>query len=162
MSSSSKQGYISEIMYREARRQDLSAIVSLLADDPLGSQREDASQPLNERYQTAFEAINSDHNNMLYVAAHDERVIGVLQLTFIPYLTYRGSWRALIEGVRIHRDYRSAGVGRQFFQWAIEQSRNRGCHLVQLTSDKARPEAIRFYESLGFTPSHEGLKLTLA
>ena len=91
----------------------------------------------------------------------DGRVIGVLQLTFIPYLTYRGGWRALIEGVRVDRRHRSAGIGRRLFEWAIARSRERGCHLVQLTSDKQRPDAIRFYESLGFAASHEGMKLHL-
>ncbi|MHB0775044.1 N-acetyltransferase family protein [Halomonas sp. WWR20] len=150
-----------DISFREAIRQDLDAIVQLLADDPLGATREDGSRPLKEAYLGAFEAIDSDPNNVLYVAEHGDRVIGVLQLTFIPYLTYQGSWRALIEGVRVHRDYRSGGVGRRFFQWAIDRARERGCYIVQLTSDKSRPDAIRFYESLGFTASHEGLKLLL-
>lgn len=151
-----------KVSYRKATKRDLTTIVGLLADDPLGSQREDASSPLNKGYLTAFEAINTDTNNALYVAEHCGKVIGVLQLTFIPYLTYQGSWRALIEGVRVHQDYRSLGVGKNFVQWTIEQARERGCLLVQLTSDKARPEAIRFYELLGFKTSHEGLKLSLA
>jgi GNAT superfamily N-acetyltransferase len=88
-------------------------------------------------------------------------VVGVLQLTFIPSITYRGGWRALIEGVRVAAAIRSGGVGRQLVEWAIARARERGCHVVQLTSDKSRVDAIRFYERLGFVASHEGLKLSL-
>ena len=88
-------------------------------------------------------------------------MVGVLQITFIPYLTYQGGWRALIEGVRIAAEMRSRGLGRTLFEWAIGRARARGCHMVQLTSDKSRPDAIRFYRSLGFVASHEGLKLML-
>jgi GNAT superfamily N-acetyltransferase len=85
----------------------------------------------------------------------------MLQLTFIPYLTHQGSWRALIEGVRVHKDYRSHGIGKALFSWAIERARQRNCRMVQLTTDKARPEALRFYQQLGFQASHEGMKLHL-
>ena len=104
---------------------------------------------------------DSDPNNELFLAMVESRIVGVLQLTFIPYLTYQGGWRALIEGVRIASEFRSKGIGREMFQWAIDRARNRGCHMLQLTTDKARPDALRFYESLGFTASHEGLKLHL-
>lgn len=112
-------------------------------------------------YYTAFEAIDRDPNNELVVATLDGRTVGVLQLTFIPYLTYRGRWRALIEGVRVDSSVRSSGIGRMLFEWAIERARQRGCRIVQLTSDKMRPDAIRFYQSLGFVASHEGFKLYL-
>ena len=95
------------------------------------------------------------------MAVADGRVIGVLQLTFIPYLTYQGSWRALIEGVRVASDRRSGGIGRQLIEWCIARAVARGCRMVQLTSDKSRADAIRFYERLGFVASHEGLKLHL-
>ena len=147
--------------FRRSTAADLPAIVRLLADDPLGAQRETHASPLPGSYYAAFEAIERDPNNELVVVECDRRVVGVLQLTFIPSITYRGSWRALIEGVRIDASLRSAGLGRKLFAWAIERARERGCHLVQLTSDKARPDAIRFYESLGFVASHEGLKLHL-
>lgn len=147
--------------FRRATRSDVPDIVRMLADDPLGSKREAYESPLPEAYYSAFEAIDADPNNELVVACTDNRVIGVLQLTFIPYLTYRGSWRALIEGVRLDGSVRSRGIGQQLFEWAIERARQRGCHMVQLTSDKARPDAIRFYERLGFVASHEGLKLRL-
>ena len=151
----------SNLVFRAASKADVSDIVRLLADDPLGSKRETYTNPLPESYYVAFEAIDRDANNELIVAVLDEQVVGVLQLTYIPYLTYRGSWRALIEGVRVDASVRSGGVGRQLFSWAIDRAREKGCGLVQLTSDKTRPDAIRFYESLGFVSSHEGLKLQL-
>ncbi|MPZ46125.1 MAG: GNAT family N-acetyltransferase [Betaproteobacteria bacterium] len=146
---------------RQATAQDLPAIVRLLADDPLGAKRECYREPLPASYQAAFAAIERDPNQELCVACLGESVVGVLQLTFIPYLTYQGGWRALIEGVRIAPGLRSRGLGRILFEWAIERARDRGCHMVQLTSDKARPDAIRFYQGLGFVASHEGMKLLI-
>jgi GNAT superfamily N-acetyltransferase len=134
----------------------------MLANDTIGAKRETYSSPLPNNYYAAFEAISQDPNNELVLATFAGRTVGVLQLTFIPYLTYRGSWRALIEGVRVDPSVRSSGVGRQMFEWAIERAKQRGCHMVQLTSDKARADAIRFYENLGFVASHEGFKLHLA
>ena len=150
------------LVFRRASRDDVPVIVSLLADDDLGARRESAVSPLPESYYAAFDAIERDPNNELIVAESQGRIVGALQMTFIPYMTYRGSWRALIEGVRIASHARSSGLGRKLFAWAIERARQRKCHLVQLTSDKARPDAIRFYESLGFVASHEGLKLHLS
>jgi GNAT superfamily N-acetyltransferase len=149
------------IVIRRAQRDDLPHIVQLLADDPLGVKREAPVEPLPSSYHTAFEAIDLDPNHELVVAEADGRVIGVLQLTFLPYLTYQGSWRALIEGVRVASDRRSAGTGKRLIAWAIDRARQRGCRIVQLTSDKSRRDAIRFYERLGFVASHEGLKLHL-
>lgn len=149
------------VRFRRATRDDLHAVVQMLADDPLGARREAYAEPLPECYYRAFEAIESDANNELVVAEIDGKVAGVLQLTFIPYLTYQGGWRALIEGVRVAADQRSSGVGREMLEWAIARARQRNCHLVQLTSDKARADALRFYRSLGFVASHEGLKLHL-
>lgn len=151
-----------DLRFRQATRADLPAIVRLLADDPLGAKRESVTDPLLAGYYAAFEAIDRDPSNELVVVDAGERAaVAVLQLTFIPNISYRGGWRALIEGVRVAADLRSAGLGRQLILWAIERARARGCHLVQLTSDKSRPDAIRFYESLGFVASHEGLKLHL-
>ena len=147
--------------FRRAGQRDLPAIVRLLADDPLGANRERYDEPLPQGYLRAFEAIEADPNNELVVACLQDEVVGVLQLTFIPYLTYQGGWRALIEAVRIDSKHRSQGLGKQMFEWAIERSRRRGCHLGELTTDKARPDATRFYESLGFAASHEGMKLNL-
>lgn len=150
------------IAFRPARREDLPAIVRLLAEDHLGSKREQFEDPLPKAYYDAFAAIDADPNNEAVVVEEDGAIIGTLQLTFIPNLTYRGGVRAQIEGVRIDDRHRSRGIGRLVFEWAIARARERGCHLVQLTADKTRPDAHRFYESLGFTASHEGMKLHLA
>ena len=148
--------------FRRARRDDLPALVAMLADDTLGAQREDAALPLAASYGAAFDAIERDANNELVVVEGAQgTLLGMLQITFTPYLTYRGGWRALVEGVRVAAAARASGIGRQMLQWAVQRARERGCHLVQLTSDKARPDAIRFYESLGFVASHEGMKLHL-
>jgi GNAT superfamily N-acetyltransferase len=149
------------LSFRKAKLADLERVVELLADDPLGSKRESVKTPLERSYIEAFASIEADPNNELIVVERDGVVAGVLQLTFIPYLTYRGSWRAVIEGVRVAAEARSSGVGTQLIMWAIDRARERGCALLQLTSDKARPDAIRFYQSLGFSPSHEGMKLQL-
>jgi GNAT superfamily N-acetyltransferase len=150
-----------ELTFRRAQRGDLTDIVRMLADDPLGSKRERYENPLPASYGDAFDAIASDPNNELVVASLDGRVIGVLQLTFIPYVTYQGSWRALIEGVRVDASVRSRGVGRAMFEWAIARARERRCVMLQLTTDKTRADAKRFYEGLGFVASHEGMKLKL-
>lgn len=150
-----------EPCFRRATLEDVAAIVRLLADDALGAKREDASLPIADAYMRAFAAIDSDPNNELVVVTLGSEVVGVLQLTFIPYLTYQGSWRALVEGVRIGSRYRSHGLGARLFAWAKARAIERGCRMLQLTSDKHRPDAIRFYESLGFVASHEGMKLHL-
>ena len=147
------------IEFRRALPGDLEAIVALLANDPLGAQRERLQSPLPASYAAAFAAIDRDPNHELVVACRAQTVVGVLQLTFLPHLTYCGGWRAQIEGVRIAADERSHGLGRQMIEWALERARARGCHLVQLTTDKSRPDAKRFYEALGFVASHEGMKL---
>jgi len=151
------------LRFRGATAADLPAIVAMLANDPLGAQRERLEDPLPPSYLSAFEAIARDPNNELVVAeGADGQVVGVLQLTCTPYITHQGGWRATIEGVRVHESWRSAGVGRRLFEWAIARARERGCHLVQLTTDKQRPDALRFYEQLGFVATHEGMKLKLS
>jgi GNAT superfamily N-acetyltransferase len=152
---------MNELEFRPAREQDLDAIVGMLADDALGAQRERYAVPLPASYLAAFAAIDADPNNELVVATREGRVVAVLQLTFIPYLTYQGAWRALIEGVRVASSERSGGVGTALFEWAIARARERGCVMLQLTTDKARPDALRFYEKLGFVASHHGMKLKL-
>jgi GNAT superfamily N-acetyltransferase len=153
---------VTELSFRAATRDDLDAIVRMLADDPLGARRETYATPLPASYAAAFDAIDADPNNELVVACREGgAVVGVLQLTFIPCLSYRGRWRALVEGVRVDARQRGQGVGRALFEWTIARARERGCHLVQLTTDKARSEAKAFYESLGFVASHEGMKLHL-
>ena len=148
---------------RRAVLEDLPAIVRLLADDPLGRRREkatgdgDAMQP----YREAFRTIDADPAQLLLVAAAGLDIVGTLQLSFIPGLARRGALRAQIEAVRVRGDYRSQGLGTRMFEWAIGEARHRGCDLVQLTTDKARTDAHRFYDRLGFVASHEGLKLHL-
>jgi GNAT superfamily N-acetyltransferase len=149
------------LVFRDAVRDDLPPIVGLLSNDPLGAKREHFADPLPDCYRRAFDAIAADRNNRLIVVEHDGAVIGTLQLTFIPNITYQGGIRAQIEGVRVDDAYRSQQVGRRLFEWAIAEARRHGCHMVQLTADKTRPDAHRFYESLGFTASHVGMKLHL-
>lgn len=149
------------VTFRKATEQDLDSIVRMLADDILGSKRERYQHPLPNSYITAFQAIDADPNNELIVACLDGEVVGVQQITFTPYITHQGGWRATIEGVRTASAVRGQGVGKEMIQYAIQRAKERGCHLVQLTTDKQRPEALRFYEGLGFNPTHEGLKLKL-
>ena len=149
------------IVFRRARARDLPAIVGLLADDPIGRLREDATEPLSAAYVDAFAAIEADPNQLLAVATEGERVVGTLQITFIPGLSRKGMSRGQIEGVRIAADHRGAGLGRRALEWAIEACRSRGCGLVQLTTDRERPEAHRFYDQLGFTATHLGYKKVL-
>jgi ribosomal protein S18 acetylase RimI-like enzyme len=152
---------MTEIRFRAATAEDLAQIVALLADDVLGQGREDAALPLDARYGAAFDAIARDANQFLVVADRAGAVVGCLQLSFLPGLSHRGAWRGQIESVRIAASHRGSGLGHHMFAWAIAECRRRGCRLVQLTTDKARPDARRFYEQLGFTASHEGMKLTL-
>ena len=147
------------LLYRNAVENDLPALVQMLADDDLGGKREDSSMPLDSKYMDAFSSIRSDPNNELIVSCYDDSIVGMLQLTFIPYLTYRGSWRCLVEGVRIHSKHRGHGLGKKLFEWAISRAQEKNCRLIQLTSDKTRADTLRFYESLGFVASHEGFKL---
>ncbi len=150
-----------ELVFRRAAKKDVIFIVQMLADDKLGALREQFEDPLPDSYYRAFEAIDSDPNQELMVVEKASEIIGTLQLSFIPYLTYRGGVRAQIEAVRIRADQRGLGLGQQFFRWAIDRATERGAHVLQLTTDKKRPEALRFYESLGFVASHEGMKLFL-
>ena len=152
---------MSNITMRRANADDLAAIIALLADDPLGARREDASRPPSSAYTEAFRAIDADPNQLLAVITEDGRVVGTLQLSFIPGLSRKGAWRGQIEAVRIAADRRDAGLGRRAFDWAIDQCRARGCRLVQLTTDRDRPDAHQFYERLGFTASHLGYKKAL-
>jgi ribosomal protein S18 acetylase RimI-like enzyme len=149
------------VEFRQALIADLPAIIELLADDDLGRQREEVGPPPSPNYEAAFRAIAKDANQLLAVAERDGEVVGCLQLTFIPGLSRVGAWRGQLESVRVSSKLRGGGLGRLLFEWAIEECRQRGCALVQLTTDKSRPDALRFYQSLGFTASHEGMKLDL-
>ncbi|HEV2334617.1 MAG TPA: GNAT family N-acetyltransferase [Stellaceae bacterium] len=149
------------LVFRRAASGDLQAIVALLADDPIGRSRESPGTPAEGAYRDAFAAIDRDPNQLLAVAERGGRAIGVLQLTFIPGLTRRGMWRGQIEGVRVAAGERGSGIGRAMLEWAVAECRKRGCGLVQLTSDKRRAEAHRFYLARGFQATHEGYKLVL-
>jgi ribosomal protein S18 acetylase RimI-like enzyme len=149
------------IVFRSALLSDVPAIVALLADDELGRQREITGTPLDQRYVDAFDAIEADANQRLVVVVDGNEVIGTLQISFIPGIARMGAWRGQIEAVRIAAHRRDSGLGHRMLEWAISECRSRGCSLVQLTTDKSRTDAHRFYEKLGFTASHEGYKLAL-
>ncbi len=148
-------------MFRMAKKSDLKEIVRLLADDELGSKREKYEDPLPEAYYNAFSAIESQGGNQILLVTDNEIVIGCLQLTIIPGLARLGMKRAQIEGVRVDKNYRGQKIGEALFREAITIAKSEGCGLVQLTTDKDRKDAHRFYEKLGFTSSHEGMKLIL-
>ncbi|MEM6764626.1 MAG: GNAT family N-acetyltransferase [Bacteroidota bacterium] len=151
---------MNRLNYRKAQQEDVPLIVHLLADDKLGSQREQIQDPLPAIYYEAFSRISADTNQELWVVEMAQvGVIGTFQLSFIPYLSYQGGIRAQIEAVRIRADYRGQGIGKEVLSWVIQRAKEKGAHLLQLTSNKQRSKAIRFYEQLGFISSHEGMKL---
>ncbi|MFJ6611457.1 GNAT family N-acetyltransferase [Streptomyces sp. NPDC091289] len=150
---------MSDLEIRPVAPDDLAAVVAMLADDPLGAQRE-SPDDLTPYWQ-AFQRLADDPNQHVVVAVREDRVVGTLQLTIVPGLSRRGATRSIIEGVRIHGDERGSGLGTQLIQWAVDESRRQDCQLVQLTSDVTREDAHRFYERLGFTASHVGFKLAL-
>ncbi len=150
-----------EVTFRIALESDLSAIVEMLADDQLGSTREKFELPLPLAYTTAFENISKDHNQELTVAEMNGEVCGTFQLSYIYGLSLQGALRMQVESVRVSSKYRGQGLGSKFFEYIIKRAKVKGCKLIQLTSNKQRPDAIRFYEKLGFVPSHEGMKLNL-
>ena len=149
------------VSFRLAERGDVPAIVRLLADDELGSQREKLEDPLPESYYTAFEKIDRDPNHELIVAELNEDLIGTLHLMFLPSISFQGGLRAQIESVRVDTKYRSQGIGMEMMNWAIERAKARGAHVAQLTTHLTRKDAHRFYERLGFKGSHLGMKLNL-
>ncbi|MDX2390139.1 GNAT family N-acetyltransferase [Streptomyces sp. DK15] len=148
-----------DLRIRPATEADLPAIVEMLADDPLGATRESPDDLAP--YVAALKRLSEDPNQHVVVAVRGERVVGTLQLTFVPGLSSMGATRSIIEGVRVHSDERGSGLGTRFIEWAIDRSRQEGCQLVQLTSDVTRTDAHRFYERLGFTASHVGFKFQL-
>ncbi|MEH6404966.1 MAG: GNAT family N-acetyltransferase [Sneathiella sp.] len=148
-------------MIRKAEEADLLAVVQLLADDQLGSQRENASSPLDPTYKGAFAQMSQQKGNDLYVAVENDKVVGCMQLTFIAGLSRKGMTRMQIEGVRISKEVRSSGLGQKMMEYAINLAKSSHCGLVQLTTDVKRPDAHRFYERLGFEASHVGMKLNL-
>ena len=149
------------VRFRLAKREDLPSVVRMLADDELGSQREHYEEPLPESYYSAFEQIERDPNHELIVAEKDGEVIGTLHLMFLPSISFQGGLRAQIESVRVDKRFQNQGIGSAMMQWSMRRAKERGAHTVQLTTHKARHEAHRFYERLGFTGTHLGMKLSL-
>ena len=149
------------ITFRLAQRSDVPSIVRLLADDELGSQREKYAESLPESYYVAFEQIDRDPNHELIVAELDGEVIGTLQLMFLPSISFQGGLRAQVESVRVDKSYQGRGIGSDMMKWTINRARERGAHVVQLTTHKSREDAHRFYERLGFKGTHLGMKLSL-
>ncbi|MEV0589782.1 GNAT family N-acetyltransferase [Nonomuraea cavernae] len=150
----------SDPLFRTATAEDVPAIVAMLADDPLGAKRE--GDPGDDRYLNAFARIDADPHDELIVAERDGEVVGTMQLTYLAGLSRLGAERCQIEAVRVAAASRGEGLGRRMIQWGIDRARARGCAMVQLTSDKSRTGAHRFYDSLGFAASHEGYKLSLS
>jgi GNAT superfamily N-acetyltransferase len=149
------------MIFRDATRADLPVIVQMLAADQLGATRETVTEPIADAYVAAFERIEADPNNRLIVADDNGQVVGCLQLTYIPGLSFSGGIRAEIEGVRVHQRVRGQGVGHKLIRWSIDEAKRHGCRLVQLTTNIVRKDAQRFYLDLGFVASHVGMKLDL-
>ena len=143
--------------FSEAVRADLPKIIALLQDDSLGLTREDSSE--FAAYERAFEAILADPNHFILVMKINEELLGCVQVSYLPNLTFKGSWRAQLEGVRVSRQHRAKGLGKLLINEAITQARAYGCKIIQLASSTTRPQAIAFYTSLGFQSSHVGMKL---
>ena len=152
---------IDNLQFSSATRDDIPKIVEMLQDDQLGATRELFSDPLPECYYQAFDEIETEPNNELVIARLDNEMVGFLQITFIPNLTYKGGRRALIESVRVAKSARRNGIGKALIEFAITKSRERNCRVVQLTSNKERKGTIEFYLSQGFDLSHEGFKLMI-
>ena len=150
-----------QLLFRAAIMSDLPEIVRMLADDFLGGQRERYEDPLSESYIKAFREIEADLNNELIVAELDGNIVGTLQLTSTPSISFQGGKRATVESVRVDTKYRGQGIGERMMRWAIERAREKGCVSMQLTTNLERKDAHRFYERLGFKGSHLGMKLKL-
>jgi GNAT superfamily N-acetyltransferase len=150
-----------EVVFRLAKQDDLPAIVRMLADDDLGSQRERYEEPIPESYTAAFEQIERDLNHELVVAELSGDVIGTLHLMFLPSISFQGGLRAQVESVRVDKLYQGRGIGSDMMRWAIARAQERGAHIVQLTTHQSRADAHRFYERLGFKGTHLGMKLSL-
>lgn len=152
---------MTELTFRRATAADVPAIIAMLADDVLGSSREPASPESLPRYLDAFRAVDADANQFLLIVEDGARIVGTLQLTFIAGLSRGGQKRGLIEAVRVASDRRGEKIGEAIIAWALEKCRSESCGIVQLTTDKSRTNAHRFYDRLGFKPSHIGYKMEL-
>jgi ribosomal protein S18 acetylase RimI-like enzyme len=149
---------MNNLVFRNATKLDLPLLVEMLREDELGKHRESTNPSL---YEGAFLEIETDHNNQVLVAEFEGNLVAMLQLTFIRHLTFQGGLRAQIEGVRVHKNYRGQGIGKNLIAYAISMAKAKKCHLVQLTSNKNRKEALQFYEKIGFKGTHVGFKLEL-
>ena len=147
------------ITIRRARRDDVGAIVAMLADDPLGAARERIEDPLPAVYVRAFDQLDRDPNIQLVVAEEAGVVVGCLQLCILPGLSSQGASRALIEDVRVASPRRGCGIGEQLVRWAVSEARGKGCALLELLTHHSRTDAQRFYERLGFQRSHVGMTM---
>jgi len=147
------------VSFRHADETDLNALIELLYDDKLGSLREDKDRDSFAAYSNAFRQIQSSPENTIFVAEMASEIVGMFQLTLIPGLSHQGSQRGQIENVRVKNTFRGKGIGRQLLRYAIDSATRAGCQIIQLMTDRQRPDAIRFYKSLGFTDSHFGMKL---
>ncbi|MGO4292458.1 GNAT family N-acetyltransferase [Chitinophaga sp. RAB17] len=150
-----------ELTFRLATKEDIPDIVSMLADDALGADRENPDNALSDKYQKAFERIAADSNLELTVVEMNGESVATFQLSFIQYLVNEGGLRAQVEAVRTHSKYRGQGIGKRVFEYIVNRAKEKGAYMVQLTSDKKRVDAIRFYESVGFKATHEGMKMRL-
>lgn len=152
---------MSDITFRPARREDLPAVVALLADDDVNGHREAITDPLAAGYIKAFNAIEADADNLLFVGEQDGVVVATAQLTFVPTLVAQGATRAIVEGVRVSSKLRSLGIGEKLLAFCEDVSRERGCRTLQLTTSMARVNAHRFYDRIGYEHSHKGFKRAL-
>lgn len=152
---------VGNLLFRDATPEDLPFIVRMYADDPLGQTRETSTDPLPEAYLRAFSEIDADPRHRLIVVEENGDVVGTLQLSFLPHLVLVGGERAQVEAVRVRADRRGSGLGEAMVTWSVDQAQRRGCRLVQLTTNAERDHARRFYERLGFEPTHVGMKLGL-
>lgn len=150
---------MSHLTFRNAYERDIATVLGLCHGGAVDPSRYPPLDLSNPAYLAAFKAIDTDPNHRLIVAERDGEIIGTIQISFIPSLPDEGSYRGLLENIHVRADQRGKGTGSNMIKWAIEQCRNKGCWLVQLTSNKARADAHRFYSTLGFKPTHEGFKL---
>lgn len=147
---------------RKAKREELFQLIEMYFDDVLGQTRETISIPLDDSYIKAFEIIDSDPNqDLLVLVDKNDLILGTIQITYIQYLNRHGSKRAVFESVRIHKSHRGKGLGETMFNLAIQRVKDNNVSVIQLTSDKQRTDALRFYKKIGFSATHEGFKMTL-
>lgn len=147
--------------YRNATPADLRFIIGLIVEDSVIDTGDNPADAGHADYVNALAAIDADPNQEMIVVEDDGVPVGCFQLSYLPGLMRRGQWRGQIEVVHVAQSHRNRGIGGEMMRWAIERCREHNCSMVQLTSNKKRTDAHRFYERLGFLKSHEGFKLYL-